>query len=1035
MANTTVNILPTSYKRGSDSWTRGTSVETNQDVAYYFMLPANASASVPLKIVISYKTFGSVSHNGTLKIASGQDASGGSFAQIPFAFPSSSSYAEYEFDLSNVAFPSNGDKFTFLIDHDTSGWTNTKDPSLSVSIPPLELSVSPSSLYTGGAVTLNFANRLSQSLNVEFFYNSTLLASKTAGGNTLDVTCPESWFTTAGVSGNSMTVKVRASDDLGRTSEDVTFTLQKMTAGSVTLVAPKSTTVNGNNAINFSWSYSGAGTLTKTELQWSTDNVDFTNLATVSSGGTTYSAPAYTFPKGSIYWRARVTNSQGLTSAWSSGVSFTVSFPTLSVATSPSSLYAGSNVTLSFTNRLSQALTVEFLYNSTLLYSTTADGDTLSVSCSESWFTTAGIVGNSMSVKVRAYDGLDRTSSDVTFTMLRATGGSFSPVAPRSTTVDGAEKINFAWSYSGDGTLAGSELQWSTDNAVWTNLASVSGSGTFWTAPAIKFPKGTVYWRGRASNSLGMVGNWSNSVSFTVNYSAVSQVVPSSSPTDGIIDASANQLFRVALEASGPVYTPFTVASATFYWREGIAGNFTPVEMTASGQNASVTISAGTFPSGSIQWYAAATDNTGRRTETEHYTLSTLAAEVQALPLSPIDTLESGSMSIVFRWDYGSVDGSPQSAADIQFSADGTTWGDAIHLTGSGTTYTAPAGSFGNGPIYWRVKSYNAAGTDGPWSSPVSFTCYGTATVTGVTASSVPFSEILWQTSGQLAYEIKVQYLPSPDLPGIETAAGRRYGPFFGPNDRSFTLPDPLPNGLNTIAVRVQNSYGLWSSWAEAQTYIANAYPFGTIIYGYNIVNSVLNISLFNDPSEAAREFRLYKNGQRVLTTDEPEFADRTANGGATYVAMKVFADGNFRTTALINPETFLAERYPVEHPMLGPLEEGDFVELRLSENANRAPTIQRTREVAYTQYAGATYPEAEIGEHETLTATGDAAWTYEQEKEAAAFEALLGNEVIYKLPSGEVVVGVLEGFSRRDPRFHKAYSFTITQMDWEAAP
>ena len=58
-------------------------------------------------------------------------------------------------------------------------------------------------------------------------------------------------------------------------------------------------------------------------------------------------------------------------------------------------------------------------------------------------------------------------------------------------------------------------------------------------------------------------------------------------------------------------------------------------------------------------------------------------------------------------------------------------------------------------------------------------------------------------------------------------------------------------------------------------------------------------------------------------------------------------------------------------------------------------------------------------------------AYTHEQSAEAAAFEALIGKPVIYKTPGGACVVGVLEGFQRRDPLFFKSYSFSVSQMDW----
>lgn len=794
--------------------------------------------------------------------------------------------------------------------------------------------------------------------------------------------------------------------------------------------------------------------------------------------------------------------------------SVTYTLPTLSVNVSPAELYTGGSVNVSFTGRIEQTLSVQFLYNSVILHEASASADSISVTCSDSWFGTAGIAGNSMSVKVRASDSLGRTSSDATFTLKRAVGGSISPVAPRSTTVDGANTINFAWTYSGDGTLAKTELQWSQDNAAWSNLATITGSGTSWTAPSVKFPGGTIYWRARATNSYGLVGNWSSSVSFTAAYYSTSQVAPTSAPTSGIINAQQARSFAVALLASGPVYEPFTIASATFFWRGGTSGTWTEVAMTASGSGASVTIPAGIFPSGVIQWKASATDNTGRTTETAEYTLTTLNADIDAAPLSPINLVASGSSPIVFRWSYGSIDGSAQSKAELQFSANGTSWEDPVVVPGGETSYTAPPNTFNGGTVYWRVRAYNGSNTAGPWSAAVSFVVFAAPIVRGVTGTDKPFSTISWQVEGQAAYKIEVD--------------GKLFGPYFGEDVRSFDLPEPLSDGLHTVRVAAQNQYGLWSEWAEAQVltknvsgpafsvqepggvgkniginyfdatpapqlvsslptkvqknsgnfmlYAGNRYPAKAnyqweyrvseadewITTGANLPALTVSVSssyngrqyrcrvynavgevytnvctfIYASPEEIAPVlsinnpaptgfFLIFRDGIPIAKTYLNNFTDRVVLGTHDYFVVQVLAGGYYTKS---NTVTVTAA---VDSPMIAPLAGGDFLALKLSESANRSQTIKRAQEVAYTQYAGAMFPEAELGEHESLSVSGDVSYLYDQAAEAAAFEALMGKPVIYKTPGGACVVGVLEGFQRRDPLFFKSYSFNVTQMEW----
>jgi len=898
-----------------------------------------------------------------------------------------------------------------IIDSDlTSGYQVKIDStSTTIDIPSLSVGATPASLYTGENVTLTFTNRISQDLTVQLLYNNTPIYTTTATTDTKVITCDSNLFTTAGVTGNSMSIKARAFDQLGRTSNDATFTLNKPAGGSVSLIAPKNTTASGDNTIAFSWSYSGDGTLTTTELQWSTDNATWQALTTVTGGNTGWPAPAYKFPSGTIYWRARATNSYGKTGNYSSGASFTVSFPALSIGVTPASLFAGNSVLLSFTNRLNQSLTVKFLYNTTLLYTTTANSDTLNVACPESWFTTAGIQGNSMNVKVIASDSLGRTSSDVSFSLQRPTSGTVTTIAPKNISKDGAGEIPFSWSYSGDGTLTKTELQWSTDNATWQALRTINNSGTTWKAPAIKFPSGTIYWRASCTNSYGKTSEYpASGTSFTVYYDAVSQVVPTGSPTSGIINAANNRQFSATLEASGPVYSPFTVNSATFYWRSGQSGDFTPVAMTPNGQTASVTIAGGTFPSGIIQWYAEATDNTGRTTETSVFTLTALNAEIEATPISPVNTVESGSGPITFRWSYGSIDGTPQSAADLRFSTDDETWGSPLHIVGSDAFYTAPAGTISGGTVYWQVRAYNGSGNDGPWSASASFICYAAPIITSVSGNNAPFCTVSWQVEDQVTYKVEID--------------GKLYGPYFGEDARSFVAKEPLSDGLHTVRVAAQNEYGLWSEWASAQIFVSNQSS-GSVAISVDAGTGANTIEI--TASTHTGVFLIYRNGKLIAKTTASVFVDRTFTGTAEYYCIQTLSGGNYRKSNTV------AINNTVDCPIIALLGGGEFIPLGLSDNSEQEITITRRRQTVKTYYSGAKYPAVESGEQQELSTSFGTFWIDCNAEGADALEALLGFPVILKLPYGHVIIGVLDTLPGVDSSWRRAYTISVEQMEW----
>lgn len=825
----------------------------------------------------------------------------------------------------------------------------------------------------------------------------------------------------------------------------------------------------------------------------------------------------------------------------------TYTMPALSVSLSPATAYDipssllpdyRNTVVASIGNLLGQNPTVTLTYNSATVTPQLGilENDRYEIRCS-GLYAAFGATGSSIRVNVNVSDALGRTATG-SFTLLKPQGSTATATAPKSTTADGSMATVFSWSMSDAwGAQTGAELQWSTDNATWESLAAVSGSAMTWTAPALKFPAGSIYWRVRVTNTFGEVGPWSNAVSFTVRYDAVSQVIPVNSQTSGGFNRSVDKTFQVGLETSGQVYTPFTIASAVFHWREGTSGTWTDVSMTPAADNrtAAVTIAADTFPTGTLQWYAEATDNTNRTTETAVYTLTALVAEVQAVPISPINTVESGNGAITLRWSYASVDGSLQTAARVQWRQNPSAEWVQTQINDSAVfhQFVVPANTFDAGVVYWRVAARNSAGIWGPYSDTVSFKVLSAPHVSGVTGDGKPFLTISWQTPtqseyGQQAYKIEVD--------------GKLYGPYFGADARSYTLKEPLEDGAHEVKVAAQNSFGLWSDWTVNNVVVKNVrgvlfnvfaqasgtYPIalvtmstppmapiitrqpqdyratqsavfsvshkmtgdlpvpgaygctvtwefrtgpgaawqpytGQMIAGTALVPVTQEMNgyqyraklsnqageIYSDPAtffygaptgyaSELREgewkaptgyFLIYRNGKLVGKTYENYFYDMPAIGEASYEVLQVLPDGYYTRGNVAAGYEIITVK--VDAPTIITLDGTKILPLTLSEDARRVQEIQRSGEVVYTQYEGATYPEAEIGEHKSLSISGDCAWTWDQKDDADAFEALLGSPVIYKTPGGEMVVGVLDGFTQRDAHFYRTARFTIQQMDW----
>ena len=795
----------------------------------------------------------------------------------------------------------------------------------------------------------------------------------------------------------------------------------------------------------------------------------------------------------------------------------------LTIQINPSSFYSGDSAVATIGNSRSRTLTATLTGNGySLSGGVRYSGSKIIIESTTYWFTQAHVSSGNLPITVNVSDDLGRSVSG-SATMLRRISGTFTPTSPKDTRVNGGQKLPFKWNYSGQGTLKKSELQFSGDGTTWGETIEVPNGETTYNVDAATLMPGTQYWRGKGFDDISGESPWSAAAEFEVYYNAVSQVVPSSSPTDGNISNYGPLSFSVALESSEPVPFDFLIDSAAFYWRSGTSGNYTQLAMTPSTgkETATVDIAAGTFPNGTLQWYASATDEDGNTSQTGVYTLTVVNSSIASFPVSPIDTIQSGTAPVLFIWSYLTLDGSAQNGAELEYSTNNLAWvpfAGRSEITGDMTSYTAPAGTFPGGVVYWRVRSYTQGNTPGPWSQPASFNVFAAPTVSAVVATSVPFTTITWQTDGQLAYEVEID--------------GTVYGPYRGETTRSFTSPEPLEDGLHTVRVRAQNRYGLWSQWADTTTKITNVPgravtiaatggqsvqieiygDFPNIIleqprdiqtteeYGASVavtftrgmgttaivqekhpnssnwqqvaaitarggdedatLSYVISdpaqhdgslfrfvVGRFNTTSRAAKftyaepfwqsplikghfkpeygDFLVYRDGVLIGKTFNGQFTDRTALGEHRYHVIQTLQGGYYTKS---NAVTIAAA---VCAPTLALLSGGDPIVLKLSETANRTQSVTKTGEVSYVQYSGANYPEAEIGEGESITATGDVSFTAAQQAEAVKFEAMLKKPVIYKLPSGEIIVGVLQGFARKDARFYASYSFSVTQMDW----
>lgn len=684
--------------------------------------------------------------------------------------------------------------------------------------------------------------------------------------------------------------------------------------------------------------------------------------------------------------------------------------PDLSLSLSPASAIAGDTVTASVTGRYNRTLNLTFSANNVTLSTTTMTTDTKSVATQASWFDTASVTGNTMTATVTVTDPTDDRTAETTIQLTRPQPLSVTATAPKSTTVEGGESITFAWSVSGTyGTQNQATLEYSSDNANWSALGSVSGSGTTLTKSSKFFAPGTVYWRVTVRSTYGLYTT-SSTVNFTARYSATSYVAPLNSPTGGNVNATEPITFSCTLRTDGVPYQPFTVSAATFYWRSRSTNPYTQVSMTPDGANASVTISANTFPTGSIDWYISATDNLGATTQTDVYTISTLASAIDAQPVSPVNTVEISNNDIEFVWRFASTRGDPQNGAELQYSLDGSTWTQLASAQGTATSVIVPANTFHAGTVYWRVRAFNGVGDSGEWSSVAQFVAYGAPEAPSVIVDAVPFATIRWQSDGQVSYEVEVD--------------GKAYGPFLG-TEKAYQLYDYLEDGSHKARVRVLGEAGLWSLWGETLFDIANV-PTSTIT-----LRAKTDVDTELTWTGGSGNYYVYRDRKQIAKTNGHSFADRTVLGVHEYRVVERLASGNY------NASNLLTRTMEVEYMHVAALEGGNWVEILHTLKSQSDPFYTYNAETESVHQDQSEFPVVSIGPYLDESASYSAVFLYTEPDEHRRFRALFRKPVILKTTDGVVMIGVLNAWERspktsRAKQYYTAYTFNLQRIDWE---
>lgn len=450
--------------------------------------------------------------------------------------------------------------------------------------------------------------------------------------------------------------------------------------------------------------------------------------------------------------------------------------------------------------------------------------------------------------------------------------------------------------------------------------------------------------------------------------------------------------------------------SAVFEWR--VKNASTSKTISVSGATTACTVPANTFPSGTLEWRVKVTANSGTTTTSAWQEITTTDVTPTAKPVSPSGIVIDATIANRFSWKHIISTGTPQSKADLQWSADGTTWNTLATVTGENQYYDVPANKFTSGTKYWRVRTYNTDNTASEWSDKAEFIAINAPSAPSIVIQSTgPRPRITWQTSEQEAYQLTL-------------SSGYASGTVYG-TEKAWRAPVYLADGSYTIRVRVQNKYGMWSEWSAAALPVSH-----TEGEAITLSASESHEAALTWQTAGSYDFYLIeRDGVAIARTTQKQYVDHTSIGSVTYRVRGCYADSD--NYGVSNSDT--VEVLP-ETNMICDLETGVWLEMRLSETQLRTNRASFSAGVSTVHLAGLAYPVEERSEQRDRAISVACAYPHSQRAAALALEALVGRLVCLKDRYGNMAIGSLPSLESNCDEFMRRYSFTISHTNRKEA-
>lgn len=505
-------------------------------------------------------------------------------------------------------------------------------------------------------------------------------------------------------------------------------------------------------------------------------------------------------------------------------------------------------------------------------------------------------------------------------------------------------------------------------------------------------------------------------------------IISNVSPQEGHIDERKEQVFSWTFalpETTGYVYQMPVEAGSEVEWR--IAGSGTAYTLTDTAQGR-ITIPANTFPYGeTIEWRVRVkTDDNVYSVWSAWFTLSTSDVPSVGMAQSPANQYIDAKSETVFRWEYSSAAGYPQSGfeAEVKYDTAPDTWISLFSGTGEQQEFTMPADTLSGGGMSWRIRVSNNRGTWSDWSEEVRNQVIAAPTKPVINAvdGSIARPTITWQSAQQLAFQMMVlsqdetTVLYDSDTINSKTA--------------SHKIPMFLENGQYIIRVRVMNGYAMWSQWGTANAFIEADKPSLAKLIAARMVNGIqLVISEVDAIATSLIVYRREGSGEykpiKMLSPDERAWADYSCVGLTSYFVRMVNGD------IFSDSETFSESPY-IQHCTIAPVSDlADIIIIKHRRGDYIARNMEESFGVTLVSFEGRRLPVADFADASGRLFSFEATFISAEQFEKFRQTAQRKETVLYRDSQGRKIYGVIDNLPSSNVRKYTDISITIQEVDY----